>query len=179
VIEGLYRKVNGSLDGLNEKIGAPAAGSTVAAAPAPPAPPEEAKTSIVELPAVAEPHADLVLRPATAAMKSLRSRSLLVENVPASPASIESPTSVGKPVKLVTLYRRENLRMPIARVNRGLMRWPLTGKAEHAPAPGDIAVAESEKANKRPRVVNSERPRTVAEPETNTRSRRVVRPTVP
>jgi tetratricopeptide (TPR) repeat protein len=179
VIEGLYRKVHGSLDGLNEKIGAPAAGSTVAAATTPPAPPEEVKAPIVELPAVAEPHADLVLRPATAAMKSLRSRSLLVENVPASPASIESPTSVGKPVKLVTLYRRENLRMPIARVSRGLMRWPLTGKSEHAPAPGDIAVAESEKANKRPRVVNSERPRTVAEPEGNTRSRRVVRPNVP
>jgi len=182
VIEGLYRKVHGSLDGLNEKIGAPAAGSTVAAAtppPAPPAPPEEVKAPIVELPAVAEPHADFVLRPATAAMKSLRSRSLLVENVPAPPASIESPTSVGKPVKLVTLYRRENLRMPIARVSKGLMRWPLTGKSEHAPAPGDIAVAESEKANKRPRVVNSERPRTVAEPEGNTRSRRVLRPNVP
>jgi len=187
VIEGLYRKVNGSLDGLNEKIGAPAAASTVAATSAQPVAERqpvvsagETKASIVELPDIAEPHADLILRPATLAMKSLRSRSLLlVANAPASPGSIESPASVGKPLKLVTLNRRENLRLPIARVSARLLRWPSKEKVEQAPAPADIAVAELEKANKRPRVVNSERPRTVAEPETNTRSRRVVRTRVP
>jgi hypothetical protein len=204
VIEVLYRKLNGSLNGLDEKIGKPLASAiTVSTENAPseesvktsensagrsgrrvetksgpsPVSAEKAAPRIIELPEVASKQPELVLGRVNINIRSARSL-LITSNTLPRPGEWTRPQSI----ELIEVVTQE-VPMATPRVNTRLLRWPFKVEAEKAPAPSTIEVAgeKTETPGGRPRRVPAEetpekKEDKKEEPSAPTRSRRVRTP---
>lgn len=179
VIEVLYRKVHGSLNGLDEKLGKPVINISSAGASSTAKPPAEeggakengvgarsserkgAETRVEEKPerAGGAPKSVIANLPAAA---DRRVRLALPRLSPAAREAgslVVSDQRVPRPGRLlesevadlVSVTPPEGLRLVPARINARLLRWPFKSSAETAPAPETIAVDGAEPAAPRGR----------------------------
>jgi tetratricopeptide (TPR) repeat protein len=162
LIEVLYRKVHGSLAGLDAKIGpAPkvARASEAPAVPAKAAPaptPAPVETRMLELPKVELGQTALVTRMPTAAVRGARSGStLLVRLTAPRPSAIgipetaeEAPAAASTAAVVVTNSPELSptaLNLPLRKMNPRILRWPGNPGGGGAPFPvATPALAERE-----------------------------------
>ena len=180
VIESLYKKVHGSVAGLNEKLGVSSA--VVAASkeparttePAPPtaAPPVESKAetkaSTEEPPTPLPNGVGLTPSKVTNAMRGSTGR-VRTGDTSRPPDPALAITATEAQAELPSVNDLESISLPSARINRLLLRLPFKRAAVNAPSPDSIQIEAG-----RPRRVSTPPP---APPEaTPTRARRVERP---
>jgi tetratricopeptide (TPR) repeat protein len=152
LIEVLYRKVHGSLEGLDARIGpAPKSTITSTTGPAPDsATASPVSTPIVELPTADPRMTELATRTSSAAVRGGRfGATLLVKSTAPRPSTIAKPEVVdaGTSADVRTAAADEALRLaekpdqavapalPLRRMSKSVLRWPVSNVDDGAPFP--------------------------------------------